>query len=95
MYSFADFEKMGVDKPAEPTPPKAQDAACIMYTSGTTGELIACICLFCWHQAVLKICPHSIFRILVETSTRPKPSETVHYSSTHLAGPAEPVQHAF
>jgi len=38
VYSFADFEQIGIDNPAEPSPPKAQDAACIMYTSGTTGD---------------------------------------------------------
>lgn len=38
VYSFADFEQIGIDNPAEPSPPKAQDAACIMYTSGTTGN---------------------------------------------------------
>ena len=37
MYSFADFEQIGIDNPAQPSPPKAQDPACIMYTSGTTG----------------------------------------------------------
>lgn len=44
VYSFGDFEKIGIDKPAEPSPPKAQDAACIMYTSGTTGPLMDQTC---------------------------------------------------
>ena len=38
VYSFADFEQLGKEHPSETTPPKAEDAACIMYTSGTTGE---------------------------------------------------------
>ena len=38
MYSFGDFEQLGIDHPAKPSPPKAMDAACIMYTSGTTGK---------------------------------------------------------
>ena len=37
VYSFADFEQIGIDNPAQPSPPRAQDPACIMYTSGTTG----------------------------------------------------------
>jgi long-chain acyl-CoA synthetase len=38
VYSFSDFEKLGEGKPAKPTPPKPEDPACIMYTSGTTGN---------------------------------------------------------
>jgi len=32
-----DLEKLGKEHPHEPTPPKYEDIACIMYTSGTTG----------------------------------------------------------
>jgi len=32
-----DLEKLGQEHPHEPTPPKYEDTACIMYTSGTTG----------------------------------------------------------
>ncbi|KZO91782.1 long-chain-fatty-acid-CoA-ligase [Calocera viscosa TUFC12733] len=32
-----DLEKLGKEHPHEPTPPKFEDTACIMYTSGTTG----------------------------------------------------------
>ena len=37
VHSFADFEKLGASKPTDATPPKPEDPACIMYTSGTTG----------------------------------------------------------
>ena len=37
VHSFADFEKLGASKPSDATPPKPEDPACIMYTSGTTG----------------------------------------------------------
>lgn len=50
MYSFGDFEQLGIDHPAKPSPPKAQDAACIMYTSGTTGTRRA---LVCSHQMIV------------------------------------------
>lgn len=48
MYSFADFEQIGIDNPAQPSPPKAQDPACIMYTSGTTGT-----CFSICHSSLL------------------------------------------
>ncbi|EJU00585.1 long-chain-fatty-acid-CoA-ligase [Dacryopinax primogenitus] len=32
-----DLEKLGAEHPHEPTPPKFEGTACIMYTSGTTG----------------------------------------------------------
>ena len=35
------FLQMGKDKPTEPVPPKPDDPATIMYTSGTTGGLEA------------------------------------------------------
>ena len=37
IISFDDLIKLGEDNPAEPVPPKADDLACIMYTSGSTG----------------------------------------------------------
>lgn len=37
ILSFTEFEKLGEDNPVDPVPPKADDIACIMYTSGTTG----------------------------------------------------------
>ena len=37
VHAFADFEKLGASKPSDATPPKPEDPACIMYTSGTTG----------------------------------------------------------
>ena len=36
-FEFSDFCHSGEAKPLEPTPPKPEDTACIMYTSGTTG----------------------------------------------------------
>ena len=35
------FLELGKDKPTEPVPPKPNDPATIMYTSGTTGGLNA------------------------------------------------------
>lgn len=37
LYAWDEFLAMGERKPAEPVPPKADDIATIMYTSGTTG----------------------------------------------------------
>ena len=37
LYAWDEFMAMGERKPAEPVPPKADDIATIMYTSGTTG----------------------------------------------------------
>ena len=37
ILSFTEFTKLGEDHPVDPTPPQADDIACIMYTSGTTG----------------------------------------------------------
>ncbi|KAI9011204.1 hypothetical protein BC832DRAFT_529632 [Gaertneriomyces semiglobifer] len=35
---YDDIRKMGTDKPVDPVPPKPEDIACIMYTSGSTGN---------------------------------------------------------
>ncbi|KAK9806319.1 hypothetical protein WJX72_010249 [[Myrmecia] bisecta] len=37
-YAFSAFEKLGQGKPGKATPPQPEDIACIMYTSGTTGN---------------------------------------------------------
>ena len=37
IYPWGEFLKLGESKPVDPFPPKAEDAATIMYTSGTTG----------------------------------------------------------
>ncbi|KAF2475677.1 acetyl-CoA synthetase-like protein [Lindgomyces ingoldianus] len=37
VMSFDELVKLGEENPAEPTPPQADDLACIMYTSGSTG----------------------------------------------------------
>lgn len=37
ILSFEDLRKLGEDNPVPPTPPKADDMFCIMYTSGSTG----------------------------------------------------------
>ena len=35
--TYDDLLKSGKENPRDPTPPKPDDLACIMYTSGTTG----------------------------------------------------------
>ncbi|KAK9821083.1 hypothetical protein WJX74_009888 [Apatococcus lobatus] len=37
-FEFSEFCHSGEANPLEPSPPKPQDTACIMYTSGTTGN---------------------------------------------------------
>ncbi|GAA5879725.1 hypothetical protein JCM1840_006838 [Sporobolomyces johnsonii] len=37
VYAWDEFIQLGKDKPHEPTRPKPDDIACIMYTSGSTG----------------------------------------------------------
>lgn len=37
VYDWEDFNKVGKGKPSEAVPPKPEDPATIMYTSGTTG----------------------------------------------------------
>lgn len=37
IQSFDELKKLGEDNPIDPTPPKAEDLCCIMYTSGSTG----------------------------------------------------------
>ena len=37
VLSFDELRKSGADNPKEPVPPSAEDLACIMYTSGSTG----------------------------------------------------------
>jgi acyl-CoA synthetase (AMP-forming)/AMP-acid ligase II len=37
VYSWDDFYALGEGKPCQPVPPKPEDPATIMYTSGTTG----------------------------------------------------------
>lgn len=37
VMSFDDLMRLGKEHPADPTPPSADDLACIMYTSGSTG----------------------------------------------------------
>lgn len=37
VQSFEEVRKAGASKPVEPVPPTADDLACIMYTSGSTG----------------------------------------------------------
>ncbi|RMD44597.1 hypothetical protein DV735_g528, partial [Chaetothyriales sp. CBS 134920] len=37
ILSFDELVKAGEEKPVEPVPPSAEDLACIMYTSGSTG----------------------------------------------------------
>lgn len=38
IYSLTEIQELGAKKPLEPTPPKAEDICCIMYTSGSTGN---------------------------------------------------------
>lgn len=40
VHSWDSFHELGKGKPAEPVPPKADDPATIMYTSGTTGIVL-------------------------------------------------------
>lgn len=37
VMTYEDLEKLGEENQVEPTPPKKEDLACIMYTSGSTG----------------------------------------------------------
>ena len=37
IISYEDLIELGQNYPIDPTPPRAIDIACIMYTSGTTG----------------------------------------------------------
>ena len=37
ILSFEQLRKSGADNPVDPVPPSAEDLACIMYTSGSTG----------------------------------------------------------
>ncbi len=43
VYEWEDFNKLGKSKPTAPVPPKADDPATIMYTSGTTGAHVSCL----------------------------------------------------
>ena len=46
------FLELGKGKPAEPVPPKPDDPATIMYTSGTTGWLgAASLALTLWRSS--------------------------------------------
>lgn len=38
VFTYAEFLDLGASNPAAPTPPKKEDLAVIMYTSGTTGN---------------------------------------------------------
>ena len=38
VVSFDELAKLGEDNPVEPVPPSPDDIACIMYTSGSTGD---------------------------------------------------------
>ncbi|KAJ3299400.1 long-chain fatty acid-CoA ligase [Blyttiomyces sp. JEL0837] len=38
VLSLAELKQIGTEHPHEPTPPKPDDLACIMYTSGSTGN---------------------------------------------------------
>lgn len=38
IYSFQELQDLGAEHPAEPSPPTSDDLACIMYTSGSTGN---------------------------------------------------------
>ena len=90
VYSFADFEQIGVDNPAEPSPPKAQDAACIMYTSGTTGDqlhplllsfpLQLCACLTCRYDQWQHLWQH----LLLPSQDQLRPCSLAHLL---LSGP--------
>ena len=40
MHDWDAFHKLAKGKGAEPVPPKPEDPATIMYTSGTTGVLL-------------------------------------------------------
>ena len=44
VHDWDSFLALGKGKPAEPVPPKPDDPATIMYTSGTTGTSYASIC---------------------------------------------------
>lgn len=37
VLSYSELVQLGADNPVKPTPPKASDLCCIMYTSGSTG----------------------------------------------------------
>jgi long-chain acyl-CoA synthetase len=37
IFSFSEFVKLGAEQKLKPNPPKPEDLACIMYTSGSTG----------------------------------------------------------
>ena len=38
MHTWDDFYALGEKKPTQAVPPKPEDPATIMYTSGTTGQ---------------------------------------------------------
>jgi long-chain acyl-CoA synthetase len=37
-YSLEEVKALGIEHQSDPNPPKSQDIACIMYTSGSTGN---------------------------------------------------------
>ncbi|KAF9426533.1 long-chain fatty acid-CoA ligase [Entomortierella beljakovae] len=38
IYTLEELKQLGADNPVKPVPPKPEDLACIMYTSGSTGN---------------------------------------------------------
>ena len=64
------FLELGKGKPTEPVPPKPNDPATIMYTSGTTGGLNAislAVTMQINHAAVQESCSNSLHVPSTET----------------------------
>ncbi len=58
VYEWAAFNKLGANKPVEAVPPKTDDPATIMYTSGTTGAQKLDSSAPAWHATLKIMCMH-------------------------------------